>query len=299
MQKGLIAINGKVYPSDEALISPLDRGFLFADNVFEVFAGFNDKLLDTLPHLIRLRKSASEIGLEIPWSDAELEFELLGLLKQLNCPKAYLRLVVTRGYGLGLDYAEQTPNRITYCFAAKPLPDRFSAEGISLYKVTNHKDERQAAIKTANYLLSIVALAKAKNLGFDDVLFVNASREVQEASTANIFFLGQEEGKIEIATPSLRSGILKGITRDRIIHLLSSHEILVEEKIIFEDELPRYDEAFLCSTVKGLIPIARIGDHKFHFDRKGSIFKTIEALFLNDIAKTLGHLVEWNTGRVN
>ena len=91
---GLISVNGKITSPEQAAVPALDRGFLFGDNVFEVFVCFGEQVLDVKPHLNRLRASAEALRMTIPWSDAELEFELRALSEQVREPKKYLRLVV-------------------------------------------------------------------------------------------------------------------------------------------------------------------------------------------------------------
>ncbi len=298
MENGLISINGEITPSHLAKISPLDRGFLFSDNVFEVIVAFGNYILDFEPHLARLRRSAALIELEIPWKNEELRFELQALVDQLGAAKTYLRLVVTRGNGIGLDFPSPfAPSRMLYAFAAAPLKDSVYSSGIALLPTKNHKNEKAAEIKTGNYLFSILALEKAKKLGFDDVLFYSSNGEVQEASTANIFFLGRDQEGVEIVTPPLKSGLLRGITRDRIIDKLADAGIRVEERIIHEDELPRFDEAFLCSTVKGLVPVSRIGEQRFYTTRNESLFKLVEGYFLKGLYEEIGRKVSWNTGK--
>src|SRR5690349_15249149 len=102
MQKGLIAINNKVSSPQEAQISPLDRGFLFADSIFEVLVAFHGKILCAEEHLQRLRFSAEQVGFTLPWSNEQLLQEMQELCSQTGFAKTYIRLVVTRGEGWGL-----------------------------------------------------------------------------------------------------------------------------------------------------------------------------------------------------
>ena len=78
---GIISINGEVQPTDKACISPLDRGLLFGDNIFEVFVSIQSKVLEIDEHLARLRRSAEMVDLEIPWSNRELSFEIEALVE--------------------------------------------------------------------------------------------------------------------------------------------------------------------------------------------------------------------------
>ena len=294
---GIIAVNGEYFDPKSASIPALDRGFLFGDNVFEVFVGFKGKVLDVAPHLSRLRQSAELLQLPIPWSDDELKFELLSLAERLDVPKVYLRLVVTRGSGVGLEFPDPCiPHKILYGLPANPLPDNIYKEGVRLRLFELPHTERTAIAKTGNYLRSILAMEKAKKEGYSDVMWSNSAGEITEASTANIFFIGRQGDYVSVTTPSVQSGILKGITRATVLSLLQRARIPVEESIIYKDELAKYDEAFLCSTVKGLVPLSQINSHKFHTVRKNSVFKHINRLYQSWVASEIGYYVDWNTG---
>jgi len=297
MIDGTISVNGVISPAAQAGIPALDRGFLFGDNVFEVIVGFHGKLLDVDRHLARLRRSAAEIELDIPWSDAELTFEIEALASQIPAPKNYIRLVITRGNGLGLNIGDSlAPNRVIYSFAAAQEPTLTYKDGLSLRRRMLPYTERGPSAKTGNYLRSILALKQVKQEGYQDILWTNAAGEVTESSTANIFFIGREGDLVEVATPPAASGILLGITRDTLIQLLTRAKIRVTERIIYADEIARFDEAFLCSTVRGLIPVGKIDAHKLHTARASSVFRHFERLFLTWVESEIGFRVDWNTG---
>jgi len=140
-------------------------------------------------------------------------------------------------------------------------------------------------------------MKQARENGYDDVLWYNSSEEITEASTANIFVIGREGDLVEIATPSTHCGILEGITRATIITLLTNAQIKVTERVIDRDELARFDEAFICSTIRGLIPVKKIDNHTLHTKRKNSVFNHIERLYLTWVESQLGYRIDWNTGK--
>jgi branched-subunit amino acid aminotransferase/4-amino-4-deoxychorismate lyase len=294
----LISVNGLITPPDQARIPALDRGFLFGDAVFEVFVGFGKKLLDVPRHLARLRQSAEAVALELPWSDAELEFELSALAEQLDESKLYIRLVVTRGNGIGLRVpADAKPNKIVYAMRAHAESASTYRDGLALKRVQKGTTERGAAPKTSNYLASVLAVQKAEREGFQDVLWTNADNEITEASTANVFFIAREGDSVEFVTPPPMSGLLVGITRTTLIELMRRASLPVREHIVYADELARFDEAFMCSTVRGLVPINRIDQHRLHTTRPNAIYKHIERLYMAWVTSEVGHKVDWATGR--
>src|SRR6185312_11534292 len=99
--QGLIAVNGSVFPAATAQIPATDRGALYGDAVFETMVAFGGQILRIDQHLARLRQSAERLGIALPWSDEALTFELRGLAETEAKPKLTLRLVVSRGSGLG------------------------------------------------------------------------------------------------------------------------------------------------------------------------------------------------------
>ena len=294
---GLISVNGVISEAKDAKIPALDRGFLFGDNVFEVFVAFGETILDGTAHLDRLQRSAAQYGFEIPWSHDALMFEMGALLHQTGFRKANLRLVVTRGNGLGLSVPpENEPNRIIYCMPARVELEQLYSNGLQLKKKALMFTERGASAKTGNYIRSVHALQEAQSEGYDDVLWFNADNEITEASTANIFFIGRDGDLVEIATPPASSGLLLGITRQRIMQLLTRSQIPVTERVITVEELARFDEAFLCSTVRGLVPIQQIDRQRLHSTRTKAVFRHIERLYSSWVASVIGHRVDWNTG---
>ena len=93
---GLVSINGSIELPEEAKISALDRGFLFGDNIFEVFVAVCGRIFHLQDHLERLEASARLCHMSIPWKREQLAFEMQNLVDQVNDDKVYVRLVVTR-----------------------------------------------------------------------------------------------------------------------------------------------------------------------------------------------------------
>lgn len=293
----IVSVNGTVTAPEAAHVPALDRGVLYGDSVFETLVAFDDTPLDMTRHFARLRRSAAELAFEIPWSDAELAFELSTLCAMVDGTKKSIRLVVTRGDGMGLVIPPNTrPNRVIYVDAAPAQPAALYRDGIALKVRRLPFTERGFSPKTPNYARSIVALREARRDGFDDVLWTNSEGEFTESTTSNIFFIGRQGDAVEIATPAVLSGLLPGITRALLLELLEEARIAASEKVLFTEELPRFDEAFVCSTVRGLVPVHRVDSHRLHTARDNSVYRQIERLFMARLTRELGRAVDWNTG---
>ncbi|MCX6129605.1 MAG: aminotransferase class IV [Proteobacteria bacterium] len=277
---GLVSINGNISPIAEGRVQAHDRGLLYGDGIYEVIAAVGSSLIDLDEHLARLRRSALETYIEIPWSDEALRFELEHIVQLGAFPRSSVRLHVTRGIGLGLRAeGKLTPNRYIYCSPAKnPSPANYE-QALKL-KIKRHPGAPKGPqVKSPSYLPAIIALAEAQTEGFDEVLWCNNEGEITEAASANIFLISRQGDLVEIATPPSTSGILLGITRARIINLLHRSQIPVTERIITLEELPRFDEAFVTSSVRGPFPVQLIDRHRLHSTRPQAVFHHILRLY--------------------
>lgn len=295
---GFVAIDGQTpIPAKDAKVSVFDRGLLFGDCVFEVLVAFGNKIIDLDAHLDRLYRSATKVALTLPWTKAALAQELQDITTKVGGAKTYLRLVVSRGDGLGLGIAtDQTPRRILYALPAKVEPRTLYTTGVSLKLTLSQQNQTGAHAKTGNYLPAIIGIEKAKEAGFDDILWHNQNEEILEASTANVFLMGRWGDQVEIATPPEQTGLLGGITRQRIINLLEQVQIPVTVRPIHCSEIARFDEGFLSSSVRGLVPIQRINQHRLHTCRDQAVFRHISRLYDTWLEAQLGRRVDWNTG---
>ncbi len=295
LMSGLISINGRITPIASAGIPAEDRGFAYGDGVFETFVAFHGQCIAKEMHYARLREGCETLGIAIPWNDLEFDFEIDEMLRQVSAPKAVIRIVVTRGSGLGLIPKKgMIPNKYIYVMSTDGVA---RADGLRLEAKKNSGITREPQAKGLCYASSIKAMMQAEKRGVDDILWMNGEDEITESSSANIFFIGRQGDLVDIHTPSSYSGLLEGITRKIILELLGRAKIKAEETVIYYDELARYDEAFLCSSVKGLVPIKLIDNHVLHTLKGNSVFRKIEQLFLTWVRSEIGYEVDWGTGK--
>ncbi len=254
--EGYVSINGIVSAAKKARVSVFDRVYLHGDGVFEVLAGYNGRPLYCSAHIERLYRSAELIRLQLPWRAAELSAELHDLAARLPTGRSYLRLVVAAGTGLGMVRPASAVQKIIYCLQLPP-----AAEGHSCALQTAPRANSELlAAKTPSYLETIVAVAAAQEAGYDDVLWLNAQGHIAEASTANIFFVTNQ---LSCHTPHPETGLLAGLTAQRVTAALISHGIEVTQRAIPADEIPNFTAAFLSSSVQGVRPVQRIDTHAY------------------------------------
>jgi branched-chain amino acid aminotransferase len=288
---GVASVNGVLHELSDAVLSVDDRGLMYGQAVFETMVGFGTQVLDVEAHLGRLRDSCEFAEITLDVDDTQISKELMDAVHATShIAKKNIRLTVTAGTQSGLRSVPLSHNRMITIRAAKIDPAQ--NQGIMLH--TRRRQTPAGGAKLCFYLPEIMAL---KNLDSNaDVLWVNPAGEVTEASTANIFLLGRQGDFLEIATPHEDCGLLAGITRQKMIDLCTLAKIPVTARRIELSEIPRFDEAFICSSVRGLVPVERIDQHRLHTSRSTASYWHLRRLFLASVERDLGRKVDWDTG---
>ena len=258
---GYVSINGVIEAADKARVSVFDRIYLHGDGVVEVLAGYDGRALACTAHVARLYRSAALIRLSLPWTQQELQEELQAMAARIPSGRSYLRLAVAAGLGLGMVRAGAVQKTI-FCL---PLPPLTTGDSCALQTVTRNKHELLAA-KTPGYLGSVVAVAAAREAGYDDVLWLDQSGQVAEASTANIFFVTSHGDQLSCCTPSPESGLLEGITAQYVTTALAAHGIETVSRVVHSSELGNFTAALLTSSVRGVRPVQRIDARTYVVD---------------------------------
>ncbi len=260
MGRYIFALDGKIVPQKNALVSVLDHGFLFGDSIYEVVRTVNGRLFAARRHLRRLHASARGIALKLPWPDARM-LDLMRRMHRALGQEAYLRLIVTRGEG-ELDLHPASCKRPRVIGIAKPLPQwphKAYTHGAKVVLARVRRNPKQAtdpAIKSGNYLNNVLAIMEARRAGAVEAVMLGVNGHVTEATTSNIFIV--KDGVL--ATPALGEGLLEGVTRGFVLELARRLKIPCEERAVTETEFLGADEAFLSSTTRDIMPIGRIGD---------------------------------------
>ncbi|MEM9136930.1 MAG: aminotransferase class IV [Cyanobacteria bacterium P01_F01_bin.42] len=255
----LTNLNGAIAPT--ASLPVLERGFLYGDSVYEVVRTYQGQLFGLEEHLVRLRKSADYLYMDVPWSDEHIRQEIERTLAAADWTESYVRIVVSRGAETHISLTpspDMQPNLLIVLSEISPVP-QISPEGLHLTipkRLRNHQAALSPAAKTGNYLNNILALLEAQKSGADDALLLNSDGYVTEATTSNIWLVKQ--GKV--LTPHERVGILHGITRDFIFEILENLKVPYETVMLTPADLHDIDEGFLSSSVRLLMPINQINE---------------------------------------
>jgi len=280
--------NGRLHPASEPSITPLNRGFLYGDAIYEVWRTYDGVIFAWDEHWDRLLSSAGALHLPLEQTKEDVLVELRRTVAEyrIHVPTAgelYIRLQITRGAGaIGLDVA--LADRTNYIILVQPCPE-LSADKLnhglrlSVAKALrrNPAESLDPAWKTGNYLNNLLCLREAKDRGADDVVILNRAGEVTEASVANIGFV--RGGRI--VTPPLSAGILGGITRKLILGgIAEAAGMGAIEAQIRPEEFPSMEECFLMSTTKDLVPVCEIDGIRFTVGENSATHR-LKAAFAN------------------
>lgn len=277
----VVSIDGRVRRPGEAVISVFDHGFLFGDSVYEVVRTVSRRAFQAREHLDRLFLSARRIELD-PRRDARAIREAIDhTLAAADHPgESYVRIIVTRGEG-PLDIATDGTGPARLIIIVAPLkehPRENYERGVSLRLVERMRNPAQSldpAIKSGNYLNSVLALMEARKEGAYEALMRNERGELTECTTSNIFIVSG--GRLR--TPSLESGILSGITRNTILDMCRRASIPADETRLLPDDLARADEAFITSTTRGIMPVCTIDARPVGTGTPGPLTRRLMSLY--------------------
>lgn len=264
-------VNGQFLSETEALISALDLGLLRGYGAFDYVQAYNGKPFHLTDHLNRLKWSLDQIQLALPLdveSIQELTYELLARNEALD---GGIRFVVTAGISQDQFLPIGQPSFIMLFLPYTPIPAEYYTRGMRV--ITTRMLRMLPSVKTTNYMPAVFAMKKAKAAGFDDALYLNDRQEILEGTTCNVFFI--KEGTIMIPNSD---DVVKGVTRSILINITSEHYSLEYCPIYLED-VESFDEAFLCSSVKDVIPLVQIEDKTIGNGMPGPITGHLRKLY--------------------
>jgi branched-chain amino acid aminotransferase len=264
--------NGRLHPAHEPSLSPLNRGFLYGDSIYEVWRSYHGVIFAWEEHWERLRNSARALHLELPFAPDLILAEIrrtVAAHRQATgfAGEHYIRLQITRGGGpIGLDPAlADRPDFVLLVQPCPELPPDKMRLGLRLSLATelrrNSASNLDPAWKTGNYLNNLLCLREAKMRGADEVIMLNAVGEITEAALSNVAFV--QDGTL--LTPPLAAGILGGVTRRLILERIAAAAgVTAREAPLRPADFARLDECLLLSTTRDVVPVAAIDATGFH-----------------------------------
>ena len=257
-------VDGALLGADEPHIAVFDRGFQLGDGIFETLRVRGGHPTELHEHLARLRRSADGLRIRLP---DDIGSQVAGGIGELLAAEglggpdgdASVRITVTRGSirarGLLPPGEAVRPTVAIQAWPVVPPPAGHLSRGLHLVASSVRRDPESplAALKTTSRADYVLARLEAREAGADDALFLTVDGHLSEATSANLFLL---RGR-ELATPDLASAILPGTTRSWILAWGRSVGLEPIEGWLTTRDLVEADEAFLCSSVAGILPVTR------------------------------------------
>jgi D-alanine transaminase len=270
----IVYVNGIYQPKAEARISPFDRGFLFADAVYEVIPVFRSKAVLLDNHLIRLDNSLQELRIRNPHSKAEWISIIDTLILKNGGGDIGIYLQVSRGAEEGRDHFY--PPNITPTVFAMATPIVASPKDTSGISVVTLEDNRwlRCDIKSTSLLANIMVRQQARDAGADDAILIKDG-VLTEAGSASVLTV---ESDTVITRPNSNQ-LLPGTTRAMVLELAAKAGIKCQDEIISEERLLAADEICLLSATKGIVPVIQIDGKAVGGGTPGPVWAKLYALY--------------------
>jgi branched-chain amino acid aminotransferase len=283
-------VEGELQPADVRHLSAFDRGFQLGDGVFETLRARGGRPTELDEHLERLRRSAHGLDIELEAdTEARIAAGLTALLAAdgLDGPEgdASIRITASRGTitarGL-LPMEHARPTIVIQAWPVPPTPADHLERGLHLAVSSVRRDPENplSAFKTTSRADYVYARLEARRAGADDALFLTVDGHLSEATSANVFLVRGADTTVrgratparatpELATPALGCAILPGTTRTWLLGWAATAGLAPVEGWLSAADLAAADEAFLCSSVAGVLPVTRFEGRPIGTGRPG------------------------------
>jgi D-alanine transaminase len=267
---------GTYLPLDQVKVSPLDRGYLFADGVYEVVAVYDGQIFELDAHLDRLARSLAAVQIDPGLDRAGLAAVFRQLAETAPRPVATIYIQVTRGAPAQRSHAFPASSQASILAFAGPLKRLTRAQQEDGFALVSAPDIRwlRCDIKSIALLPSVLAAQNAAEAGALETVMLRDGL-VSECAASNVFLV--KDGRV--ATPVADHRILDGINRRLAIRLAEELGIAVEQRDVAEAELRAADEIWITSTTKELAPIVRLDGAAVGSGRPGPVWRRVRDAF--------------------
>ena len=285
-----VYLNGAFVRAADAVISPFDRGFLFAHAVYEVTAVYAAKLIDFDRHIARLGRSLAGLSIPLPMREAQWLELHRDLLDRNQVTEGLVYVQVTGGAYGGRDFAGPDvlePSVFMFTTAKALISDtaRYGLHAIS------QPDTRWARrdMKTTQLLSQALAYRTAREAGADTA-WLHENGVVTEAASANAWIV--TSGGV-LVTRDLSQALLPGITRESVMRLMAQDGYRVEERAFTLDEVHRAAEAFTTSTGVVIAPVLSLDGGKIGTGQPGPVTRTVQRQYYSYLGADVAMMAPW------
>ncbi len=272
-------VNGRYLPHRDAAVHVEDRGYQFADGVYEVCEVSGGRLIDQRRHIERLQRSLAELRIAMPMSLRALDVVLHEVVRRNGVRNGIVYLQITRGVAKR-DHAfpadDTRPAIVVTASRIDPArTERLAADGIAVVTVPDNRWDR-VDIKSIALLPNVLAKQAAREQGAREAWFVAADGTVTEGSSSNAWIVTAGN---EVVTRAADRAILKGITRTVLLDVLKSHDLTLVERPFTVAEAVGAREAFITSASQIVMPVVRIDGQPIGNGAPGLIASALRADF--------------------
>ena len=273
-------LNDSYMPIEEVKISPLDRGFLFGDGIYEVIPSYHGKTVGFGPHIARMNDGLNAVEIKLNWSDDQWRELCTTLCEKNGNANLGIYLHVTRGADTKRHHAYPTdiePTVFAYTFEIPepPVPDRNT---VKPYTCSTAHDLRwhRCNIKSIALLGNVMHYQQGHVHGDGEILLYNQDNELTECGACNAYIV--KDGVV--ATPPLDNQILPGITRQLLLKVIEADgSIPVEERVITRDEVWDADEIWISSSSKEVVPVIKLDGKPVGDGKPGPVWEKAARLY--------------------
>jgi len=272
-------VNGRYRPWRAASIAIDDRGYQFADGVYEVCEVRGGRIIDARRHLVRLHRSLAELRIDMPMSDVALTLVMRECIRRNRVDNGIVYLQITRGVARRDHAFPPSDTRPSMVVTARNLDaaanERAASDGVAVITVPENRWER-VDIKSISLLPNVLAKQAARERGAKEAWFVDRHGHVTEGSSSNAWIV-TKGGKV--VTRPADNGILRGITRSVLLEVIKAQGLQLEERPFAVDEAYEAREAFLTSASQIVMPVVRLDDRPIGNGAPGSVATALRAQF--------------------
>ena len=271
-------LNDKFLDIKDAKISPLDRGFLFGDAIYEVIIAVNKKPFELDAHIARLKKNISSLKYSLS-DQIDLEEIILEIISRNKFSKQVIYVQISRGTDSIRDHIPSNDLIPTVFVSSHELKTDFSPSFGEKAILLEDFRWRKSQIKATSLLANVMYRSEAKQQGvFETILFENGF--ITEGAVSNVFCCIENK----IITPPLTENILPGVTRKVILNLIQDTSLVYEETKIPIDTFLSAEEIWVTNSTKGIIPIIELDGIKIGSGLPGEKYLQISKAFINKLS---------------
>jgi D-alanine transaminase len=271
-------VGGQYRPHRQAAVHIEDRGYQFADGVYEVIAVVAGHLVDEEPHLKRLHRSLGELRIPMPMTDAALKLILREVIRRNDVDTGIVYIQVTRGTAPREHAFPKTakPTLVVTSRRTRPPDPRLGNEGIAVITIPDIRWQR-CDIKSVALVANVLGKQQAREASAYEAWQIDAEGRITEGTSTNAWIVTADDAVI---TRAPDRSILNGVTRLAVFDIIAREGYRLVERPFTVEEARTAREAFLTSTTADLLPVVRLDGEPVGDGKPGPLSRKLRAAYL-------------------